>query len=307
MTGPPVPPEQYGGPSSEYQQPGCVRHPDRPTGLSCTRCGRPACPDCLREASVGYQCVDCVRAGQSDVRQPVTPAGAPVSARAIVVPTLIVVNALIFVLTVMQAGSVGNNTAATGFNAFSMFSPAVAAGEWWRLIGSGFLHIGPIHLAMNMLALWVIGRDLEAVLGKLRFIAVYGLSLLGGSTAVYLFEDLGRSTAGASGAVFGLMGALAIVLFRLKLNPAPALGVIGINVVITFTVPGISWLGHFGGLIVGAALTAALVYAPRARRLAIQVGALVAMFVLLVGLIVVRDASLPFTQCLTTKDRISCR
>ncbi|EQD87929.1 membrane associated rhomboid family serine protease [Saccharopolyspora erythraea NRRL 2338] len=275
----------------------CVRHPDRPTGLRCTRCERPACPDCLREASVGYHCVDCVQAGRGGTRQAVTVAGARLAAKPVVVPVLIAVNVLVHVYTSVQAGSGMDNFDSDGFATSALLPILVAGGQWWRLVTSGFLHIGLPHLAMNMIALWVIGRDLELVLGRLRFTAVYFLSLLGGSTAVFVFGELVQPVAGASGAVYGLMGGIAVAALRLKVSLRPVLIVIGLNVLLSVTIPGLSLLGHLGGLFVGAAATAALVYAPRQRRLLFQGGALAAIFLVLAVALVTKDMSLGNMVC----------
>ncbi|HEX8759074.1 MAG TPA: rhomboid family intramembrane serine protease [Pseudonocardiaceae bacterium] len=250
--------------------PVCVRHPGRETSVRCTRCDRPACPTCLREASVGYQCVDCVAEGARTQPRAATVAGAEPPGKSVVVPALIAINVLIFAVTVVQARSLSRNFDALLFRQWSLRPTAVADSAWWRLLTSGFLHIGPIHLAFNMIALWVIGRDLELVLGRARFLVVYLISLLGGSLAVLLFSDPATPVAGASGAVFGLMGGLAVVLLRLRRSPRPALTIILLNVVISIVVPGISILGHLGGLVFGAAVTAGLVYAPRDRRAAVQ-------------------------------------
>ena len=150
---------------------------------------------------------------------------------------------------------------------------AVAEGEWWRLITAGFLHIGPLHIAFNMYALWVLGRDLEIVLGRGRFLALYLVSLLGGSAAVVLFADPEQYVAGASGAVFGLMSGLLLVLVRLRRPYGQVVAIIVLNLVITQVVPGISMAGHVGGLVVGGVAAAALVFAP--TRPLVQAAALV--------------------------------
>ena len=281
--------------------PACVRHADRPTGLRCVRCDRPACPDCLREASVGYQCVDCVRRGL-EVGPPGTHGGRRAdqssSRRLVVVPALIVINVAAFALTALQAGSIVDNSRSALFQDGALVPAYVSAGEWWRLLTSGFLHFGnyggfgPVHLLFNMFALWVIGRDLELVLGRARFLAVYLLSLLGGSTAVMLFGDTGAGVAGASGAVYGLFGGIAVVVFKAKLNPTPVLTLLAINIVLSVTLPGISLLGHVGGLIVGALSTAAMVYPPPARRAQVQLGACLALLVLMLAVIFIRGAAL---------------
>lgn len=141
--------------------PVCVRHPGREAGVRCTRCDRPACADCLREAPVGYQCVDCVAAGaRSQPRASTIPWAQP-TGPSVVIPILIAINVAVFVVTVAQAGSLSNNASALLFQQWALWPEAVAHGAWWQLLTSGFLHIGPLHLAFNMIALWVIGRDLE--------------------------------------------------------------------------------------------------------------------------------------------------
>ena len=279
--GRPVPGGPYPGPPAAGPGPGapaggppgypaplpvCARHPDRATGLACTRCGRPACPECLRPAAVGAQCVDCVREGNRGVRRWRTVAGARPGRRPLVVPILILLNAVVFAATAVQARSIGSNFDSALFDAWALEPGEVRDGEWWRLVTAGFLHIGPIHLLFNMLALWVLGRDLETVLGRGRFLALYVISLLGGAAAVMLFYGPSASVAGASGAVFGLMGGLAVVLRRLRVPVGQVIGLIVVNVVISVIIPGISLIGHLGGLVVGAAATAALVYAPPNRN-----------------------------------------
>jgi membrane associated rhomboid family serine protease len=281
--------------------PGCVRHPERPTGLRCVRCDKPACPDCLREASVGYQCVDCVKEGSKTVRPARTVAGARAARtgpRLVVVPALIVINVLAFAATAVQAGSIVDNSRSTLFMDGTLLPAWVSAGEWWRLITSGFLHFGnyggygPVHLLFNMFALWVIGKDLEIALGRGRFLTVYLLSLLGGSAAVMLFGAAGGGVAGASGAIYGLFGGIAVVVFRAKLNPGPVLGLLAINIFLSVALPGISLLGHIGGLVAGALATAAMVYAPPARRTQVQIGACVALLLILVLAIAVKGAAM---------------
>ncbi|HET9142312.1 rhomboid family intramembrane serine protease [Actinophytocola sp.] len=299
MGTPPDPTQPWG---TQAALPSCARHPDRPTGLRCTRCERPACPECLVEASVGYHCVDCVNQGRREVRRGTTIAGAQPT-RPVVTPVLIALNVGIFAITAAQAGSLLNNANSELSRDWALYPILVAAGEWWRLVTAGFLHAGPIHLALNMLALFILGRDLEPVLGRLRFSAVYFVSLLGGSVAVFLFGELFVPVVGASGAVFGLMGGLALVVFRQRINPTPVLVIIGINVYFSFRLENISWLGHLGGLAVGAIATAAMVYAPRQNRTAWQAGVLVLLTLALIGMVVVRDAQLGELIC---DPRIGC-
>ena len=203
-----------------------------------------------------------------------------------VVPVLIALCLAVFAWTAVQAQSITGNANSDLFEAWALAPRLVAAGEWWRLLTSGFLHIGPLHIAFNMIALWVLGRDMETALGRGRFLAVYAVSLLGGAAAVMLFSP-GSVVAGASGAVFGLMGGLAVVLRRMRAPAGQVIGLIAVNVVISVVIPGISLIGHLGGLVVGAASTAALVYAPVRNRNAVQAGALAGITVLLLVIIAV--------------------
>jgi membrane associated rhomboid family serine protease len=246
----------------------------------------------LRDASVGQQCIDCVAEGRRGVRRGVTIAGARPGARPLVTQLLIGVNIAVFLWTVVTSGSIANNARAPVFQAWALVPGAVADGEWWRLLTGGFLHFGPLHLVFNMWALWVIGRDVESALGHGRFLGLYLVSLLGGSAAVMLLSAPGANVAGASGAVFGLMGALAVLLRRLQVPLGQVGGLIAVNLVITFLIPGISVAGHLGGLLTGAAATAALVYAPAERRTAVQAAALVGLAVLLLAAVMLRMASL---------------
>lgn len=284
-----------------------MRHPDRLTGLRCVRCERPACPECLREAAVGYQCVDCVNEGTRTQRRPVTVAGAELNAKPLVMPILLVLNVALFVLNAVQAQSVKNNDASFSFELGMLWSPVVAGGEWWRLVTSGFLHFGFVHLAVNMVSLYIIGRDMELLFGRVRFLALYLVSLLGGSVAVFLFSAPGTTTVGASGAIFGLMGALAVAVFRLKMPVAPALSIIALNLVFTFTIANISIFAHIGGLVTGVLVGVGLLYPPAAVRTKVQIATLAGVVVLLVGLTVVRSSQFPNpAECVYTASQMRC-
>jgi membrane associated rhomboid family serine protease len=210
----------------------------------------------------------------------------------VVVPTLVAINVAVYALTAIVAGNPMRNFQSSLFDRLQLVPVEVATGSWWQVVTSGFLHYGPLHIAMNMVALWVIGRDLELVLGRTRFTAVYLLSLLGGSASVLLFGDPYGAVAGASGAVFGLMGGVLVAVIKLKLNPSSVIGMIAINLVLSFAIPGISVLGHLGGLITGAVLTAVLLYAPRDRRLAWQLGGGAAVLLIIVAVLAIRAAQL---------------
>ncbi|WP_370932735.1 rhomboid family intramembrane serine protease [Amycolatopsis sp. cg13] len=293
---------------SAPSMPGCWWHPNRPTGLSCARCGRPACPDCLREAPVGFQCTDCVQTGAQQQKQQQrqyrdagmgsrTIAGARLSNSYTVTATLIAVNVVIFFVTVIQAKSLFNNNLSLTHAWFSL-EPVLTlgAGEWWRVFTSGFLHYGPIHIAANAFSLWMIGRALEQVFGKVRYLALYFVSMLGASTAVLLFGD-GRPTVGASGAIFGLLGAYAVITLKLRLNPTALLINLVINAYITFTIPGISIWAHAGGLVTGALVTAAMLYAPARNLVRWQAIGTAVIAIALAGLIGWRATEYPSLDC----------
>lgn len=244
--------------------PTCFRHPDRPTGLACTRCGRPACPECLTPAAVGQHCVECYQQGRNDVRPVRNAAGMAVGQQRpqpYVTWALIAINVLVFAATAIQAKSVMDNQNSQLFFDWVLI-PGLIEGEWWRALGAGFLHYGIIHLAVNMFALYVLGPYCEIALGRVRFLAVYLVSLLGGSAATVLFSSALTASAGASGAIYGLFGAVAIVMLRTRQNLTQILVLLLINLVITFSVPGISIWGHLGGLLAGTVASAGILYLP---------------------------------------------
>jgi membrane associated rhomboid family serine protease len=269
------------------QTPTCYRHPDRVTYVRCTRCNRYICPECMRDAAVGHQCDECVNAAAQTAPAPRGRfGGAQLGRTPMVTYVLIALNVAMFVL---QTASVQVQSA------LDMFAPAVADGEGYRLLSSAFLHYGIMHILFNMWALYVVGPPLEAVLGRLRYLVLYLVSAIGGSVLVYLLSPLGAHTAGASAAVFGLFGATFVIGRRLNLDVRWVVMLIVINLVITFTIPGISWQGHIGGLVTGAVIAAAYVYAPttsRSTRNSVQAGATVAVLALFAVLIWWRTADL---------------
>jgi membrane associated rhomboid family serine protease len=269
-------------PGTPQTTPTCYRHPDRATYIRCTRCTRPICPECMHDAAVGHQCAECVREGAKTVRQPKTTfGGREHGAKPVITYALIAINVAMFLLESVSPGLK---------SALVLFAPAVADGDLYRLVTSAFMHYGVAHLLFNMYALYVIGPPLEKWLGGLRFTALYALSALGGSVLVYLLSPLSAATAGASGAVFGLFGASFVVGKRLNLDVRWVIGLIAINLAFTFVIPllggqQISWQGHIGGLVTGAAVAAAYAYTPRERRTLIQVSATLGLIVLFAALI----------------------
>jgi membrane associated rhomboid family serine protease len=279
--------------------PVCYRHPDRETYLSCVRCGRPACPDCLRSAPVGQQCVDCVREGNRGVRQPATVFGGRVVAGATVTWVLVGLNVLFYLAEWVYPKVVHYYDMVAGaYDPTIHQVVGVAHGQPYRLITSAFLHepgltgFGPAHIIFNMWALILVGPALERLLGHLRFLTVYLLSALGGSVAFYFFAPANASALGASGAIFGLFGAYFVVSRRLHLDTRAIMFLIVLNLAISFAVPSVAWQDHVGGLITGGLLTAAYAYAPRHQRALVQAGATVAVLAVLVIAVLSRNSQL---------------
>jgi membrane associated rhomboid family serine protease len=266
--------------------------------VRCTRCERPICPDCMRAASVGFQCPDCVADGARTVREPRTAFGGKVSGDTSRVSiALIGLNVAVYLLGMVLGESAlrrdYGNVAGPALLESGGPLAGVAMGEYYRLVTAAFLHAGLLHLALNMFALSVLGPPLESALGRVRFLALYLLSALGGSVTAFLLAPPNTLGVGASGAIFGLFGAYYVVVRRLGGNTNAIVGLLAVNLVITFAVPFIDWRAHLGGLVTGALVSAALVYAPRGeRRTAVQVAACLGVAVLLVVLVVLRRAAL---------------
>jgi len=236
----------------------------------------------MRDAAVGHQCAECVGEGARTVRQP-KPRSRFGGHTPWVTYVLVAVNVLAFIA----------QTASRQVEVeFTMWSPAVAHGELYRLLTSAFLHSGIAHIGFNMFALFVVGPPLEIWLGRLRYSALYLLSALGGSVLVYLFSPLNVPTEGASGAIFGLFAATFVVARKVNVDVKWVVAMIVINLVITFSVPSISWQGHLGGLITGGVVAAAYAYAPRERAIAVQVGATLAVLVVFTALVSWRTSEL---------------
>jgi membrane associated rhomboid family serine protease len=241
----------------------CYRHPGRETAVSCSNCGRPICPDCMVYAAVGIKCPEC--AGQPAGARAATKRAGRVAGGvtgAVVTKTLIGINVLVYLVSIAQ-GSGGFSPADSFLVDWGLYGPFVAEGEWYRLITAAFLHASLIHLGFNMLMLWWFGQALEAAIGRGRFVGVYFVSALAGSAGALLLtpEEL---TVGASGAVFGILGA-GLVLERRQIYVfgGGALFVVVLNVVFTFAVSNISIGGHLGGLAGGMLAVLALSAAGR--------------------------------------------
>lgn len=280
--------------------PRCYRHPDRETYIECQRCGRPICPDCMRQASVGFQCPDCVRQGTVGSRSARTSFGGRVTDGVPVVTIgLIAVNVAFFLIAVATGGITGG-FAKTMLEIpdSSQYAPStgvegIAQGAYWQLISSTFLHIEIWHIGFNMIGLWIFGRFLESQLGRWRFLSVYLLTGFVGSVAVYWLQTpVYQPSLGASGSIFGLFAAALVVLLRQRRDITQLLILLALNLVITFTVPHISWQAHVAGLLAGLALGYGFAYAPRQNRTLVQVGLLGVIFAVAVAAAALRTAQL---------------
>jgi membrane associated rhomboid family serine protease len=250
----------------------CYRHPGRETGVSCSNCGRPICPDCMTVTPVGMRCPECARERTRVTRMP--PGLRLGSAPATYV--LIAVNVIAFIAEIGAGSGIGTFEASGPIvREGSLYGPGVADGDWYRLVTSAFLHAGVLHILFNMVALYILGSLLEPGIGTPRFLAVYFVSLLAGSFGALLLTPDSHSL-GASGAVFGLMSAAFIVARHRGVEQLA--GQIGfyiiINIAFTIGVPGISIGAHFGGLIGGALCALVIVYAERRARRPVELEAL---------------------------------
>jgi len=275
-------------PAPYQAEPVCPRHLDRVSYVRCQRCGRPTCPECQQPAAVGIQCVDCVREGQKSMRMPRTQFGAKVTqdGRPVVTLTIIVICVAVWLL----------QEASPQVTVKLAFVPMLGASEPWRFLTAAFAHSPGqlLHILFNMYALWILGQYLEPMLGRIRFAALYLVSALGGSVGFLLLASPPASVAGvpnnswmtqmvgASGAVFGLFGALIVLNRHLGRSSAPMFAVLAINAVLGFVVPGIAWQAHLGGFLTGVAVAAVITATAPQNRRRLQLPALVAVLILLV-------------------------
>jgi membrane associated rhomboid family serine protease len=252
----------------------CYRHPDRPTGLSCSECGRPICTDCMTPAAVGLRCPDhagkAVRPGALGTRRAAirVPRAAGGSVQAPVTKLLIAVNVGIYLITAVQGRGL-NDPGGSLYVKWILFGPLVDHGGWYRLVTAMFLHGFLLHIAFNMLALWWIGAPVEQYLGPTRYVGLYFVAGLAGSAGA-LLQAPTTPVVGASGAIFGILGSMLILEYQLTGRlTGNAMTWIVINLVISF-LPGtnISWGGHVGGLVGGILVT--LAYARWGRGGAVQ-------------------------------------
>jgi membrane associated rhomboid family serine protease len=244
----------------------CYRHPDRATRLSCTECGRPICVECSNDAAVGQKCPECAR---PIGRNRVIHARSMRHVDRITTPVtwgLIAINVAIFVL-----GMLSTELDRQLFVNGAQYRPAIEAGEWWRVFTSMFLHVDVAHILFNMWALYLFGPALERRFGSTSFATLYLATGLGGAS---LYYAVGRfePAIGASGAIFGLMGALLAATYRQRHTAAgravfgQLMLLLGINLVLPFIIPNIAWEAHVGGLVAGIAIAAAWDRLPHGRK-----------------------------------------
>lgn len=265
----------------------CPRHPDRISYVRCQRCGRPACPECQRPAAVGIQCVDCVREAQQTARPVRSALGATLrpGSRPVVTLTIVVLCVVSYLL--QRVDSTWTSRLA--------FAPFIGQDQPYRFLTAAFLHASIIHIAFNMYALWVMGPFLEQMLGRARFVALYLVSAVAGSVGVLALASPTSAswftaTVGASGAIFGVFGAIVPVLRRTGREAGAIVGLIAVNFVIGFVVSGIAWQAHLGGLVAGLVMGAAFAYAPKQYRNLVGWGTVVVVVAALVVIAQVKYA-----------------
>lgn len=235
----------------------CYRHPDRPAGVRCQRCDRPICPACMNSAAVGFQCPECFSAGVKSVPKTRTTLGGVARGNDQVISMVILVlNVLVFLAVLGGGNRVRNDLV--------MYGPLVDT-EPWRLLTSAFTHQQFFHIFSNLFMLYQLGPALERMLGRLRFVILYLGSALGGSLAVWLLAP-NSPTLGASGAVLGLVGALLVISRSLGHDVTWILGYVAITAVLSFVIPNISWQGHLGGFVTGAAVAGVYVLDTKRRQ-----------------------------------------
>jgi membrane associated rhomboid family serine protease len=238
----------------------------------------------MRDAAVGFQCPECVAAGNKGIRQARSTFGGGIVRTPIVTYAILVINVLVFGAQYLTEAITGQ---------LAMWPAGVALlDQYHRLLTAAFVHGGVFHILFNCWALYVIGPYLERAFGHARFVALYLISALGGSVLGLWIDPVTQPTVGASGAIFGLFGAVFVAGRKLNMDVRGIAVLIVINLVITFVFPNISWTGHIGGLITGSLLAGALAYAPKNNRPLWQALAIGGVLILLAVLVLVRVSAI---------------
>ncbi|MDQ1397399.1 MAG: hypothetical protein QOG64_2658 [Acidimicrobiaceae bacterium] len=260
----------------------CYRHPDRVTGASCTRCGRPICPDCMVQAPVGHHCPDCVKEGNKGMRRiSMQPTGV-----GLVCKVLVAANVLVYLVQLADP---------TVTSRFADQPGAVASGQYYRMLTAAFLHGSILHIAFNMGALYIFGSQVERALGAARFLALYLLAAVGGSVGSLLFAPRNVQSVGASGAIFGLLGAYLVIARRRGMDTGPIVGLVVIELLLGAVNPIIDNRAHVGGLVSGLAVALGFGWAERFHgptRTVVQVAVVAAVGAVIVGLTITRTGQL---------------
>ncbi len=278
----------------------CYRHPDVETGVHCTRCGRPICPDCMIPAPVGHQCPECVAEARREYRRGPGRRVAVANVKSTSVTKLLLIAIAIgYVWELVVAGGPGDPFRGPSltdlFDAGGAFAPAIAAGQWWRLLTSVFLHAGLIHLAVNAYALFILGNMIEREIGRVAMLVAFLTTGTFASATSYAFGVGGAVGVGASGAVFGLVGLVVAYNYLRRHNMLAqarlryVLSLLVINAIIGFSIPAIDWRAHLGGLVAGLVAGFAVDPSrpPAARRIAAAAG-IAALLLAAVALVVFR-------------------
>ena len=283
---------------------GCYRHPHVETKVHCTRCGRPICPDCMIPASVGHHCPTCVAEARAEYRRGpgrrAAIAGVKGTSATRALLTIIVGVYVIEVINGGVASFVGGPPVDVLFRLGGSFGLAIASGQYWRLFTSMFLHASLIHLAFNSYALWIFGSIVEPEIGRWRFLTVYLLTGLAAAASSYAFQPSPEIVGiGASGAVFGIFGVFLVYNYRRRYTALGAarlrqgLIMLALNLFLGFSISGIDWRAHVGGLIAGSVAGLSLdARGPEPFRRLAYVGMVVGVTALTVGLVVWRTGSL---------------
>jgi len=228
-------------------EPVCYNHDNEVTYVRCSRCEKYICVKCMNPASIGYQCPECA----GNVTKIINPIQQrrfiPTRQKGKITKFLTISLVVVYALQSLLGDILNAN--------FALFAPSVSQGKWWLLITAGFLHGSILHLFFNAYILWVVGGQLESIVGSIRFGIIYFVSLLGGSIASYLFSPFGTYSVGASGAIFGLMGAMLVVGRKIRIDISQITTLVILNVVLGFVISGIDWRAHLGGLFAGALIT----------------------------------------------------
>jgi membrane associated rhomboid family serine protease len=268
--------------ASTQQRQTCYRHPNRETGVACSNCGRPICPDCMTSTSVGMRCPECAQ--QTTKVRVGAGAFSPTAGRMPATITLIAINVIVFLIELVGGGTGSFSGGGTIIHDAGLRGPDVANGDWWRVITGGFLHAGFLHLLLNMYVLYVAGSILEPGIGTPRFLGIYFISLIAGSLGA-LIVDPNSLTVGASGAIFGLMAAVVVIARGRGVEQIAsqfALFIV-LNLVLTFSISGISVGGHIGGLIGGAVAAMLVLLVERRLQGRVGFGLELAGIVLMIG------------------------